>query len=134
VPGYYTKRGNSVSELPLSDRILLQCELDRVTVLAAGLAARSTPLKIAALGPSPGQPQEMDCTALNTANARLLAERDDLNTPLPSSNTDAEREAEITQVNGKLYTVEKAQFNKNCPAVAKPRHLRLCGIHHDTRS
>ena len=29
VPGYYTKRGNSVSELPLSDRILLQCELGR---------------------------------------------------------------------------------------------------------
>ena len=75
----------------------------------------------------------MDCAALNAANARLFAERDDLNTPLPSSNTDAEREAEITQVNGKLYTVEKAQFNKNCPAVAKPRHLRLCGIHHDTR-
>jgi hypothetical protein len=26
--------------------------------------------------------------------------------------TDAEREAEFTRVNGKFYTVEKAQFNK----------------------
>ena len=25
---------------------------------------------------------------------------------------------ELTQLNGKLYTVEKAQFNKGCPAVA----------------
>ena len=32
--------------------------------------------------------------------------------------TDAEREAELTQLNGKLYTVEKAQFNKGCPVVA----------------
>jgi len=32
--------------------------------------------------------------------------------------TDAEREAELAQVNGKLYTVEKVQFNKGCPAVA----------------
>ena len=38
--------------------------------------------------------------------------------PLLSSNTDAEREAQLTQLNGKLYTVEKAQFNKGCPAVA----------------
>ena len=32
--------------------------------------------------------------------------------------TDAEREAELTQVNGKLYTVQKAQFAKSCPLVA----------------
>jgi hypothetical protein len=32
--------------------------------------------------------------------------------------TDAEREAVRAQLNGKLYTVEKAQFNKGCPAVA----------------
>jgi len=32
--------------------------------------------------------------------------------------TDAEREAELTKLNGKLYTVEKAQFDKSCPAVA----------------
>jgi hypothetical protein len=49
---------------------------------------------------------------------RLLAERDDLNTPLPSSKTQAQREAELTQLNGKLFTVAKAQFDKSCPAVA----------------
>jgi hypothetical protein len=36
--------------------------------------------------------------------------------PLLSSNTDAEREAQLTQLNGKLYTVEKAQFAKSCPS------------------
>jgi hypothetical protein len=51
-------------------------------------------------------------------NIFLLAVRADLNTPLLPSNTDAEREAELTKLNGKLYTVEKAQFNKGCPAVA----------------
>jgi len=39
-------------------------------------------------------------------------------TPVLSSNTDAEWEAELAHLNGKLYTVEKAQFNKGCPAVA----------------
>jgi len=48
---------------------------------------------------------------------RLLGERDDLNKP-QLSMTDAELEAELTQLNGKLYTVERAQFNKGCPAVA----------------
>ncbi len=43
--------------------------------------------------------------------------RDDLNTPL-LSKTDAEREAELTQLNGKLYTVAKAQFDRQCPVVA----------------
>jgi len=32
--------------------------------------------------------------------------------------TDAERQAELTQLNGKLYTVQKAQFDKSCPAAA----------------
>jgi hypothetical protein len=59
----------------------------------------------------------MNGDALNTERTRLLAVRADLNTPLLSSKTD-EREAELTQLNGKLYTVEKAQFNKGCPAVA----------------
>ena len=45
------------------------------------------------------------------------AERDDLNTPLLSSNADTGREAKITQLNGKLFTVAKAQFDKRCPAV-----------------
>ena len=39
-------------------------------------------------------------------------------TPVLSSNTDAEWEAELAHLNGKLYTVEKAQFDKSCPAVA----------------
>jgi hypothetical protein len=60
----------------------------------------------------------MSCESLNAERARLLAERDDLKSPLLSSNTDAGREAELTQLNGKLYTVAKAQFDKRCPAVA----------------
>ena len=87
-------------------------------VLALGLAACSTSVKLPSLGGPPDQPQEMDCDALNTERTRLLAERADLKSPLLSSNTDAEREAELTQVNGKLYTLEKAQFNKSCPAAA----------------
>ena len=43
-----------------------------------------------------------------------LAERADLNAPLLSSKTEAERDAEIIQVNGKLYTIAKV----GCPAVA----------------
>jgi len=86
---------------------------------ALGLAACSTSVKLPSLGgPTPDQPQEMDCDALNAENVRLLAERDELNTPLPSSKTQAQREAELTQLNGKLFTVAKAQFDKGCPAVA----------------
>jgi hypothetical protein len=59
----------------------------------------------------------MNCAALNAERTRLLAQRDDLNKP-QLSMTNAEREAELMQVNGKLYTVEKAQFDKSCPAVA----------------
>jgi hypothetical protein len=44
-------------------------------------------------------------------------QRDDLNKP-QLSMTDAEREAEITKLNGKLYAVAKAEFDKCCPAVA----------------
>jgi hypothetical protein len=44
----------------------------------------------------------MNCDALNAERARLLAERDDLKSPLLSSKTNAQREAGITQVNGKL--------------------------------
>ena len=88
-------------------------------VLALGLAACSTSVKLPSLGgPTPDQPQELDCAALNAENVRLLAEKADLKSPLPSSNTDAEREAKLKQVNGKLYTVAKAQFDKSCPAVA----------------
>ncbi len=59
----------------------------------------------------------MDCAVLNAEKARLLAERDDLN-KRPLSSTDAERDADLKQVNAKLFTVAKAQFDKGCPTVA----------------
>jgi hypothetical protein len=37
---------------------------------------------------------------------------------LLSSTTAAKREAELTQLNGKLYTVAKAEFDNGCPAMA----------------
>ena len=55
---------------------------------------------------------------LNAEKARLLAERDDLTTPYLSPKTQAQREGELTQLNGKLYTVAKAQFDKECPTAA----------------
>jgi len=55
---------------------------------------------------------------VGVAQARLLAERDDLNAPFLSSKTQAQREGELTQLNGKLYTVAEAKFDKSCPAVA----------------
>ena len=88
------------------------------TMLALGLAACSMPVQILEAEIPPEQYPDMNCDALNTEKTRLLAERADLNTPLRPSRTDAEREAELTRLNGKLYTVEKAQFNKGCPAVA----------------
>ena len=60
----------------------------------------------------------VNCCTLNAERTRLLAVRADINTPLLSSNTDAEREAELKQVNGKLYAVEKAQADKSYPLVA----------------
>ena len=33
------------------------------------------------------------------------------------SMTDAEREAELAQLNGKLFTLAKAQFDLGCPAM-----------------
>ena len=59
-----------------------------------------------------------ECAALDAERARLLAEREDLNAPLLASKTDAQRDAELTQLNGKLCTVAKAQSDKRCPAVA----------------
>ena len=64
------------------------------------------------------QSPEMSCESLNAERTRLLAERADLKSPLLSSNTDAEREAELTQLNGKLYTIAKAQSDKSCPLIA----------------
>ena len=94
-----------------------QFAVPRQSVLSLGLAACSMP-KLPSLGGPPEQPQEMDCAALNRERTRLLAERADLNSPQNSSKADAEREAELTKPNGKLYTVAKAEFDKSCPAVA----------------
>ena len=88
------------------------------TVLMLGLGACSMPKLPTLGGPAPDQPQELDCAALDAERARLLAEREDLNAPLLASKTDAQRDAELTQLNGKLYTVAKAQSDKRCPAVA----------------
>ena len=76
------------------------------------------PVKILESEIPPEQYPDMNCDALNTERTRLLALRPDLNAPLLSSKTEAERDAEITQVNGKLYAVQKAQFDKGCLAVA----------------
>jgi hypothetical protein len=86
---------------------------------ALGMAACSMPKLPTLGGPASEEPQEMDCTALNAERTRLLAERDDLKSPLRSSSmTEAQRDAELTQLNGKLYAVAKAQFDMKCPAVA----------------
>jgi hypothetical protein len=63
------------------------------------------------------QYQDMNCDALNTERTRLLPVRADLDTPL-RSNTDAQREAELTQVNGKLYAIAKVRSDKSCPLTA----------------
>ncbi len=86
--------------------------------LVLGLAGCSMPKLPALGGPAPDQPQEMDCAGLNAEKARLLAQRDDLTTPYLSPKMQAQREAELAQLNGKLYTVAKAQFDKQCAAVA----------------
>jgi hypothetical protein len=88
-----------------------------LSTLALGLAACSMPVKIRALGVPPDQYQDMNCDALNTERTRLLGVRADLSTPL-RSNTDAQRDAELSQVNSRLYTIAKAQSDKSCPAVA----------------
>jgi hypothetical protein len=87
-------------------------------VVALGLAACSMPVKFPTLGAPPEQHQELNCDALNAESTRLLAERDELKSPLLPTNTDTEREAELTQLNGKLYTVAKAQSDKSCPLAA----------------
>ncbi len=87
--------------------------------LALGMAGCSSSVQLPSLGgPAPEQSQETDCAALDAERTRLLAERDDLTTPFPSAKTQAQREGELTQLNGKLYTVAKAQFDKGCPGLA----------------
>jgi hypothetical protein len=58
------------------------------TILALGLAACSMPAQISEAEIPPEQYQDMNCDGLNAERTRLLAERDDLDTPL-RSNTDA---------------------------------------------
>ena len=60
----------------------------------------------------------MNCDSLNTERTRLLALRPDLNAPLLSSKIDAQRDAQITHVNGKLYAIAKVRSDKSCPLVA----------------
>jgi len=99
---------------------LNQAKLSRAFggVFFVGLGGCSMPTEIPALGAPPDQHQTMSCDSLNTERMRLLTERDELNTPLLSSKTQAQKEADISQLNGKLYMVAKAQFDKNCPGVA----------------
>jgi hypothetical protein len=87
------------------------------TMLALGLAACSMPVQILEAEIPPEQYPDMNCDALNTEKTRLLGVRADLSTPL-RSNTDAQRDAELSQVNSRLYTIAKAQSDKSCPAVA----------------
>jgi hypothetical protein len=56
--------------------------------------------------------RQIDC-ALSTPSINVF-----LNEPQLSSKTDAEREAKLTELNGKPYTVAKAEFDKSCPLVA----------------
>jgi len=47
--------------------------------------------------PAPDEPQDISCESINAERARLLAERDDLKSPLRSSSmTEAQRDAELT--------------------------------------
>ena len=79
------------------------------TVLALG----STSVKMPALGSPPEQHQEMDCDALNAERTRLLSVKGDLNNPRLSSKTEAERAAELTQRNRKLYAIAKEAETTN---------------------
>ena len=100
-------------------RVLRGCKTIVCGALALGMAGCSSSVKLPTLGgPAPDLPQDISCESLNAERARLLAARDDLNAPFLSPKTQAEREAELTQLNGKLYAVAKAQFDKRCPAVA----------------
>jgi hypothetical protein len=74
--------------------------------------------KISALGAAPDQHEDTSCEALNAERDRLLGKREELTKPQLSLKTDAQRQNELAQLNGKLYTVAKAEFDKSCPAVA----------------
>jgi hypothetical protein len=83
------------------------------------------PVKLPALGVPPAQYQDMNCDALNTGRMRLLAQREELNKLQLSSEADGERQAELTRLNNKLYTVAKTEFGKCCPvALGDPSAVR----------
>ena len=75
-------------------------------------------------------------TVPSTLRGRVCSPwRDDLDMPLISSNTEAEREAETTQVNGRLYTIAKGSVRQElprcgeCPAVFRcPVTARRCPL------
>jgi hypothetical protein len=73
--------------------------------------------KISGLGAAPDQPEDTSCEALSAERDRLRGERDELTKPQLSSKTDVQRRDELAQLNGKLYTVAKAEFDKSCPGV-----------------
>ena len=93
------------------------CQIGSPSIFALGSAACSMPAQISEAEIPPERYQDLNCDALNTEKTRLLAVRTDLDTPL-RSNTDAQREAELTQVNGKLCTMAKVQSDKSCPLIA----------------
>lgn len=85
--------------------------------VALVLTACSAP-EVPALGAAQDEHEGMTCEALNTERDRMLGERDELSKPQLSIKTDAEQQTEVAQLNGRLYAVAKAQFDKGCPAVA----------------
>ena len=84
-----------------------------------------SPPQVPALGAGPDEHESMTCEALSTERDRMLGERDELSKPQFSIRTDAERQSEVAQLNGKLYAVAKAQFDKGCPAVATAGNGRV---------
>jgi hypothetical protein len=52
-----------------------------------------------------------------TLRGRVCSPRELISTRV-ASKTDAERDAQIIQVNGKLYAIAKVQSDKSCPDVA----------------
>ena len=97
-------------------RVLTGCKSIMCGALALGMAGCSSSVKLPTLVGAPEQRQEMSCESLNAERA-TAAERDDISRPQLSSEMAAEQQAELTQLNGKLYTMAKAQFDKSCPAM-----------------
>ncbi len=88
--------------------------------MALGLAGCSSSVQLPSLG---GPPRRINLTTLAVRVSTLseyacsLREMISLRRFSPQRRR-TQREGELTQLNGKLYTVAKAQFDKQCPAVA----------------